>query len=58
MLKGAVELRQQKNNRAARKKGCPVALMPLVWFAQRANQTTTRYAGVSKKLYKKIPLPL
>ena len=31
-------------------------LMPLGWFAQRANQTTTRYAGVSKKLYKKIPL--
>lgn len=24
---GAVELRQQKNNRAARKKGCPVALL-------------------------------
>ena len=31
-------------------------LMPLGWFAQRANQTTTRYAGVRKKLYKKIPL--
>ena len=31
-------------------------LMPLGWFAQRANQTTTRYAGVGKKLYKKIPL--
>ncbi len=27
--------------------------MPLDWFAQRANQTTTRYAGVRKKLYKK-----
>ena len=31
-------------------------LVPLGWFAQRANQTTTRYAGVRKKLYKKIPL--
>ena len=33
-----------------------LVLMPLGWFAQRANQTTTRYAGVRKKLYKKIPL--
>ena len=33
-----------------------LVLMPLGWFAQRANQTTARYAGVSKKLYKKILL--
>ena len=40
---------------AAGQPAAPV-LMPLGWFAQRANQTTTRYAGVRKKLYKKIPL--
>ena len=28
--------------------------MPLGSFARRAKQTTTRYAGVRQKLYKKI----